>query len=130
MGKIMVFGWALVLLLFPVMLWASGAFFEMPTEYGLQRISTENIAVDSGVTHFTALTQAQEDAFREAHIFNSKGDTVRFRVDGTNPTSTIGPTISSACCLVLKSLKDWKSFKAIAESTGSGASLFSVVYGK
>lgn len=110
---------------------ASGTAVEMPTEYGLNYVASENIAVlASGVTHFTALSTANQARFREAHIQNAKGDAIRFRVDGTAPSTTIGSYLSAGTAVVIKDLNSFLKFQAITDSSGSGSSLFVTVYGK
>lgn len=113
--------------------YASGTAVEMPTESGMYVVSSEVIAVlTSGTTRFSSLSAANQDRFSEAHIYNTAGAAVVFRVDGGAPTATgIGNILSGGNGVILKDLRSWNNFTAITQSSsGSGSSLFVTIYGK
>ena len=118
-------------LFMPGLCLASGTVIEIPTEQGLSFITSQNIPVlTTGVTGFAGLTARQASIFREAYIQNTKGDTVRYRIDGTNPTTTVGFSLTGGTGIVIKDYYSFSKFLAIADSTGSGASLFVIIYGR
>ena len=120
-----------IILLFAGTAFASGTSVDIPSESGLHLISSENIAVlTTGVTTFTALSVANQGKVREAHIYNTKGDAVRYRIDGTSPTTTVGIQVTAGTGIVLKGLGIINKFKAITISTGTGSSLFALFFGK
>lgn len=103
----------------------------MPTESGLYVLAAERLSVlGTGTTNFTSLSTANIEKFKEAHIFNTDGDSVRFRVDGTSPTTTVGFPLAADAGLVIKDVRSFNKFQAITDSSGSGSSLFMTVYGK
>ena len=120
-----------IILLFAGNAFASGTSVDIPSESGLHLISSENISVlTTGVTTFTALSAANQAKVREMHIYLSKGDSVRWNIDGTSPTTTLGPELATGNGIVLKGLGIISKFRAITISTGSGSSLFALFFGK
>ena len=120
-----------VILLFTAPAFASGTSVDIPSESGLHLISSENISVlTTGVTTFTALSATNQAKVREMHIYLSKGDSVRWNIDGTSPTTTLGPELATGNGIVLKGLGIISNFRAITISTGSGSSLFALFFGK
>jgi len=132
MKKVLVFLILIVsCLAFSGVCWASGTAVEIPTEQGCFYMTSENIAaLTTGVTGFAGLSAAQRVRFREAHVQNTKGDAVRYRIDGTGPTTTVGLYLGAGTAVVIKDYESWAKFQAIADSAGTGASLFGIVYGK
>jgi len=104
----------------------------VPVESGSYLLTSEVLSVlASGTTTFTALSSANRDKFREAHIYTTQGGTVNIRFDGTAPTTGgAGLPIANGYGLVIRNVGDYQKLQIITDSSSSGSSVFGVVYGR
>jgi len=101
----------------------------MPTVQGMKIIMYELTSVDSAASKFAALTAAQVEGFREAHISAVSG-IMLYRFDSATVTAVNGLSMTTGYWLTLKDVRSVQNFQAISKSTTTGASIYRVIYGK
>ena len=94
----------------------------------LESFAFEQITVGSSATGLTEATYAPSGnpQARRALIQNIGGQTVRYRTDGAEPTSSSGHELADGDTLTLETTHDIASFRAIRE--GSSNSALAVTY--
>ncbi len=85
----------------------------------------ETITVAATAIGFTALKLAADPKIKQA-ILTLETASIRYRIDGTNPTSSVGHLMQAKSSLVLEGFSQLNNFKAIR--TGGTSGSFSVTF--
>lgn len=84
------------------------------TAYDFETVTVSNTGIG-----FTATKYRPADTSRKATtvLLTVEGDSLRFRLDGTNPTASVGHLVTAGGSVTLEGYDNIKNFRAIRVTT-------------